>query len=61
MNTDEIYCDTAVFGPRRWRVGKGTQFLFSTREDAETALKLAGSIAFEHMEELADRVRQVLP
>lgn len=56
----EAKLDTAVFGPRRWYVDGYARHQFSTKEDADAAIALAGQIASNERGELASQVRDAL-
>jgi hypothetical protein len=56
----EIKRDTAVFGPRQWYVDGYEMHWFTTREDAVTAVALAGQYAEHKVNELADKIREAL-
>jgi len=58
---DTIRRDTAAFGPRQWHVVDLSGPMFSTREDAEDALRLADQLQVRAVEDLAQRIRDVLP
>lgn len=62
----EAYHDTAVFGPHRWMIrgssiSRISEAQFTSRHDAETAIAIGYLIGEAAKEELAERVRDVLP
>lgn len=62
----EAYRDTAVFGPHQWMIRGSSnrrisEVQFTSKHDAETAIAVGYLIGEEAKEELADRVRGVLP
>jgi len=66
MSDLEAYQDTAVFGPHRWMIRGSSnrrisEVQFTSEHDAKMAITVAYLIAEQAKEELADRIRGVLP
>jgi hypothetical protein len=57
----EIKRDTGRFDRRQWYIEGHNDCFFTTEEDARDALKLANFVSLAAQDELAERVREVLP
>ncbi len=57
----EIKRDTARFDKRQWYVDGYAQHWFTTKEDAEAALALAGQVAGNREHEICNTIRDALP
>jgi len=62
----ESYMDTAVFGPHRWMIrGSSDRIIseaqFTSKHDAEMAIRVGYAIGEEARRELARKVMEVLP
>lgn len=60
-NEDDVYMDTAVWSDQRWFVRGHPSIPFTSEKDARHALQLAGAMKWEYVNELADKIRAVLP
>lgn len=58
--TLEAKIDTGRFDARRWYVDGYARHWFTTKEDAEAAIGLAGQISSNERDELAANVRSAL-
>lgn len=56
----QIYRDTACFRDKQWFID-GFGWAFSTKQDAENALRVAGECKRRACDELADKIRGILP
>jgi len=53
--------DTAIFGPQQWRVEiDDEQFFFSSKEDVESATRLAWKAESIARSELSGKIKEVL-
>lgn len=57
----EIKRDTARFDRRQWYVDGYAQYFFTSKEDAEDALRLAHQIAQNTVREICNTIRESLP
>jgi hypothetical protein len=55
MDDIEVYHATAVFGPRRWMTTVSNEIQFTSREDAEGAVRLAHLLVHKAVEDAIDR------
>lgn len=66
MDELEVYHDTAVFGPHRWMIrGSNNRNIseaqFSSAHDAKAAIRVGHAIGRRINNELAERIRDLLP
>ena len=62
----EVYLDTGVFGPHRWMISGSdnriiSQAQFTSKHDAETALKVAHQFAIDAERALGRKISEILP
>jgi hypothetical protein len=57
----EVKRDTARFDRRQWYVDGYALHWFTTEEDAKAAIALAGQVANNERNELANKIRDALP